>query len=250
VRINEVALTDFQSYRDEQRVPLDAHLTLLAGRNNAGKSALLRGLWTAHEPQYGAGDRFRLTVAVTVEADRLVAPLGDPSLADVVAQLESRPSHTLRGAFTATPTKSGVGPLDQLTFERLELLELGWLAVGKAHQNPGWVKGGVEGAATAVAELQDAVRAALGSMRYLAPARIDPSQRAMRASPQLMPEARNLAEVLFYLANNDLRRMRRIVGFMRRCFPAIEEITVAQDIDQSSASGEHGQARAGVGHHR
>ncbi len=57
------------SYAEEQTVEIDQHLTLLAGRNNVGKSALLRALQIPVERQEGVGTDFGITYtwSVTVE---------------------------------------------------------------------------------------------------------------------------------------------------------------------------------------
>jgi hypothetical protein len=237
--IKEVALAGFQSYGVRQSVPLDEHLTLLAGRNNVGKSALLRGIWAVGEEQFGAAVDFRLELTAEIDGATLATPFtGDPSLREFVERLTSRPSHTVTVELIGAGDRRGVGPLDTLTVEKLTLAELEWLAVGQRGSTPGWVRGGVPKAATGVREIEEIVKGTLRAIRYLAPSRIDPLQRSQKAAAKLSPEARNLADVLFYLTNNRRRRMEKILEFMRSSFPEIDHISVVQDLEQPSAIGE------------
>jgi len=55
------AVQDFQSYHDPQTVTIDPGLTLIAGRNTVGKSALLRALRIFVDAQQGAGPSLELS---------------------------------------------------------------------------------------------------------------------------------------------------------------------------------------------
>src|SRR4051812_6983828 len=119
----EVALTGFQSYVVRQSVPLEPHLTLVAGRNNVGKSGLLRGIWSNGEQQFGARSDFLLEVATSVDGEALARPfVQQPSLAEFTNALESRTSHTVRVELAAAGAPDVAGPLDQLAIERITLV--------------------------------------------------------------------------------------------------------------------------------
>lgn len=235
----EVAVADFQSYREEQRIPLERHLTLLAGRNNVGKSALLRALSAFIEPQEGAGPGFALTITLVVDGQSLAAPHRmEPSLAGLVRAYAEHNEHTITATLVSQRDDDFIGPLDQMYVSRIELRELGWTVAGEPGHSAGWVDGLHKGASTAVPELERVIRDYLSSVRYLAPARIEPGPRSLRADVELAQEARNLPEVLFHLYNSDPRRYQQIMEVIRRAFPEIEAITVAPVPGESMPMGE------------
>jgi len=61
--LQQVVIQGFQSYAEEQTIEIDEHVTLLAGRNNVGKSALLRALQIPVERQEGVAKDLMLTTA-------------------------------------------------------------------------------------------------------------------------------------------------------------------------------------------
>jgi len=56
-----LTIQGFQSYRDPQTIEFDSHLTLVAGRNDVGKTALLRVLRIFTQSQEGPHEDFELT---------------------------------------------------------------------------------------------------------------------------------------------------------------------------------------------
>src|ERR1700733_1407406 len=72
MRLQRIALQGFQSYGEEQTVEIDQHLTLLAGRNNVGKSALLRALQIPVERQEGVAADFSITYTWSVSAEDII----------------------------------------------------------------------------------------------------------------------------------------------------------------------------------
>jgi hypothetical protein len=72
MRLQRIALKAFRSYAEEQTVEIDRHLTLLAGRNNVGKSALLRAFQIPVERQEGVGTDFSITYTWSVSAEDVI----------------------------------------------------------------------------------------------------------------------------------------------------------------------------------
>src|SRR5260370_24023779 len=68
MRLDQVLLRGFQSYGEEQVVDIDDHVTLLAGRNNVGKSAFLRALQLPVLRQEGVSDHFQITYRWAISA--------------------------------------------------------------------------------------------------------------------------------------------------------------------------------------
>src|SRR4051794_37952740 len=95
MHLTSVALREFQSYGPEQIVPLDEHLTLIAGRNNAGKSALLRGIWILRETQYGARSDFGVRLSILFNAKELSHVFAEGSLRAQANAINTHPQHTL-----------------------------------------------------------------------------------------------------------------------------------------------------------
>src|SRR5919201_4351279 len=68
MRLNRLTLRGFQSYETEQVINFDPNITLLAGRNNVGKTALLRSIRHLVEGQPGAGAQRRFAFSWSIEA--------------------------------------------------------------------------------------------------------------------------------------------------------------------------------------
>src|ERR1700688_2772156 len=58
MRLANLRVRGFQSYVTEQNVKLDHELTVLAGQNNVGKTALLRSIRQIADPKPGAAADF------------------------------------------------------------------------------------------------------------------------------------------------------------------------------------------------
>src|SRR5258708_27375681 len=58
MRLANIRVRGFQSYLVEQAVKLNSDLTVLAGQNNVGKTALLRSIRQIADPKPGAGPDF------------------------------------------------------------------------------------------------------------------------------------------------------------------------------------------------
>ena len=69
MRLTRFSVRGFQSYKTLQTLRLEDDVTLLAGRNNVGKSALLRAIRLPTSPEAGAAPDLLLRYSWTVEPD-------------------------------------------------------------------------------------------------------------------------------------------------------------------------------------
>jgi predicted ATP-dependent endonuclease of OLD family len=93
--LESFSLRGFQSYSNMQTVPLDPNLTLITGRNNVGKSSLLRAMRIFEDQQEGAYDDFRISYRWTVDSERLETG----GILDVSRAFASRQTHTVSASF-------------------------------------------------------------------------------------------------------------------------------------------------------
>jgi energy-coupling factor transporter ATP-binding protein EcfA2 len=70
----------FQSYWERQRVELDERITLLAGRNDVGKSALLRAMRVFVEPQEGDRPDARFVFRYGIAAEERLRCIPDDAV--------------------------------------------------------------------------------------------------------------------------------------------------------------------------
>lgn len=199
MRLKQVALQGFQSYTEEQTVEIDEHVTLLAGRNNVGKSALLRALQIPVERQEGAANDFALTYTWLLLADDIHSLFANREhLGDARDWLlEGGEVQTFAVTFTSAQVAPRSSP-DRLKLGTKEAAkpgppnDLAWIATDaqdEYHQ-------------TALVELVNLAKRALGQILYLAPRRIDQGLRDLSRSKKLQPDARNLTDVVLHLYLN------------------------------------------------
>src|SRR4051794_24325532 len=73
MEVVEFSVANFQSYGQTQTVTVDPQVTLVAGRNNVGKSALLRAMRVFVEPQQGAREGFQVSFSWRLTTPELLA---------------------------------------------------------------------------------------------------------------------------------------------------------------------------------
>jgi hypothetical protein len=73
MRLANLRVRGFQSYLNEQGVKLDPELTVLAGQNNVGKTALLRSIRQIADPKPGAAPNFMVEYEWAMSADEIRA---------------------------------------------------------------------------------------------------------------------------------------------------------------------------------
>ncbi len=221
------AVQDFQSYREVQTITIDPRLTLIAGRNNVGKSALLRALRVFVEGQEGAGPGFEVTYHWRIDVGKLLTFVrGRAELDPLVEWLRDQAEHTVVAVFVINGGQPNVAP-SNLHLRRVELLEVEGVADAAIGTNLGWRSGPMNGSATGADVVTELVNALVRDVAFIGPRLIEPGARQLVPQPMLQPDARNLPNVVAYLQlARPTTTFRELVEFMRQAFPEIETVTV------------------------
>jgi energy-coupling factor transporter ATP-binding protein EcfA2 len=200
MRLQQVALQGFQSYTEEQTIEIDEHVTLLAGRNNVGKSALLRALQIPVESQEGAANDFALTYTWLLHADDIRSLFANRE------DLGNARDWLLDGGevrtFAVTFTSGNRDP-DGLPIARLKLDTKEAAKPGPPH-DLAWIDTDAQAEyhQEVLVGLSNLARRVAGQILYLAPRRIDQGLRHFSQSNELQPDARNLTDVVLHLYLN------------------------------------------------
>ena len=216
MRLLEIALAGFQSYRDEQRVRLEPDVTFLVGRNNVGKSALLRALLLWRESQEGIAEGFRLTYRWTIEREVLEQVISDltelPGWAGLPCDVH------LEVTFIA----SGTGKIggQQLVLSQIHLGDL--IAVDSGAQGPLWTGQPSPANTRGITALGDLARVLADSSGLCCATAIEIFPQAnVYEETKLAPDARNLGNVLRHLREAyPTTKWRTLMTFMRMRFPS------------------------------
>jgi hypothetical protein len=235
VRLQRVAVRGFQSYVEEQSVDIDEHVTLLAGRNNVGKSALLRALQIPVARQEGATSQFRIVYAWLVDTVDISA-VGSTEVRHWLLEMGTGPKLV---EVTFDGVVGGDGGIAQ---QDLRVSDLNIVDHARA-VNGSWQ--GIEPSNVlegALSELIILVTSAVQRVLYLAPRRIELGVRHLYHSAELQPDARNLTDVLLYLIlNHPYDIFAEVQSIMRAAFPGVRGIgvpTVEQSGGGSQLQGE------------
>ncbi len=233
-KLVSVTLSGFQSYWRPETVEFDSGLTLLAGKNDVGKSALLRALSVfAGAPIEGGRQDFQITLSwrlplrALLEANPGFGAAGHPEwLLDHGDQLTLSASFHLVGAPQA--------PRDtiqssSLACTRFELVEVGAVAEVGQGDSAGkliWREGPFAGTGHFLTGFVQLVITASAAVTYVGPRRTQLGQRGTVGARVLMSHSENLTEAVFYMQLNEpATRFRTLREFMVRAFPQLEEIT-------------------------
>jgi energy-coupling factor transporter ATP-binding protein EcfA2 len=231
-----VTITKFQSYRDPTTIRLDPAVTLVAGRNDSGKSALLRALRAVAEPQEGIAQETLLSYVWSLSRDemlRLALP-GDVTSVELERWFGQADTYTL----SAELTPNGP-PANKFFCRRLEIAELDAVAEGELGTQIGWKSGTHEGTSIGTDRISDVALALAGMVSFVTPRRVEQGPQMLHPLPTLEPDARNLTNVVAYLISNERpTTFRRLEDFMRTAFPEITTVA-AWVADRGSGTPQH-----------
>jgi predicted ATPase len=215
----------FQSYWERQRVEFDERITLVAGRNDVGKSALLRAMRVFVEPQEGERPDARFVFQHRIAAEELLRFIpGDESYAGVRPLVAKHGTHTVTASFR--PNGPLAGGADSLFCDELRMAQLGLHAsTGSVGTQMGWDDGGPIGGATLVSQVVEAVKHQARLTTFITPRRVQPGEQQLQTTSELAADAGNLTNVVFTLEHNRRDVFDEITRFIVGAFPSIERIS-------------------------
>jgi hypothetical protein len=249
MRLSKISLAGFRSFRNPEEIKFDPHLTILAGRNNVGKTASLLGLRLPMEVRPGVREDFQLEYTWAVTRDDLIRSIqfaAEPGLFSTVSsQIETKENHELR-VLLKLPTDAGRlpdvegsggtnGAIGSFQVHEVEVVATSLKAIygrirGFSPPSPTmwWAPGtGIGGGNARVVELMQVVGRALQQFFYLQPRRI--GSETMRFEPTLdvAPDGSNLTNVIGTIYNNDrLGSFKALEDFTRAAFRDVNRIDV------------------------
>jgi predicted ATPase len=225
MRLQQIALQGFQSYAEEQTIDIDEHVTLLAGRNNVGKSALLRALQIPVDRQEGVGTDFSITYTWSVSAE---------DIAQHAAGSTEMAEWMLRGGDPQPLIVTYITAADEGTVKQGDL-HVGKVSVPALSETAsrgiggGWDREELktnmhEGALNTFIALSDT---ASRRVLYIAPRRVDQGSRHLYQSTDLQSDARNLTDVLLnVILNHPYDTFTEVQGIMQTAFPGLKGLAV------------------------
>jgi hypothetical protein len=236
MRLRRIALKGFQSYSEEQTVDIDQHLTLLAGRNNVGKSALLRALQIPVERQEGVASDFSITYTWSVSTEDIAQhAMGASEMVDWMSS--GGDPQPLIVTYTAV-ADGGTVSEGALQVSKVSVPSLSATAsrgIGGSWDREELKTNMHEGALNTFIAASDA---ASRRVLYVAPRRIEQGQRLFQRSTSLQPDGRNLTEVLVYLSlNHRFGVFREVEELMQEAFPGVQGI-VTPSVDLPGGGGQ------------
>ena len=215
VRLTAVTLQGFQAYGERVEVDVDPHLTVIAGRNNVGKSALLRALRLGVEPAEGLQPDFSLGLTWT----------GQPAVMSKYPRFRDAFRGLAAVYTTVRPGTAGpnvglssivvdvggeVSPTLPADVQTLPESWAKYLDPGDAPQ--------VETALKTFATEQ------LGTVKAMRARPSDHTPTPTGPQRNLNPSADNLANVFLWINNNEFETHRRLCTALSRAFPEVVRV--------------------------
>lgn len=248
MRLIAMRLKGFQCYRDLQTVNFDPAVTLIAGRNDVGKSALFRSLLNIREPQEGRGDDFAMAIDITIPSADFLARLppveaipdgAQPSWRGMTGRLSELSELSMTVTF-GYPANAPLQPFD------LELHDIDCAVTAFGPEGTTIWTRPPEGVLPGVgsAQVLNAITGLLSqTFMHIAPRRAAYTGLAtpisLRAESSMRPDGSNITEVLATLLLGDRARMNHIVSILRDAFPDIHDISVPP-LEEGVGSGPRG----------
>lgn len=245
-RLLSYAVAGFESYGSEQRVTIHPEITFLAGRNNVGKSAMLRALhaFAKQDPDVRGREGFRVTYRWSVPSTELAARLGQHH-ERVARLLAPCPECTLRATFTSFPFNVSLEnhPGTEIVIEELEATARAHDPAQSAPAQPAPVRPAVVAWAgeeflpsnQGVPDLVALATEAAAAVNYVGPRQVSRGRQMLYAQAQLEPDGRNLTQVLYHLSvNHPVTLFRRLIEVIKESFPEIETLGMQVPPDGSN----------------
>lgn len=234
----------FQSYRESRQLDLENDLTLLAGRNDVGKSAILRALRLHVQAERGASESCRVAYGWDVSSQLLtelvsqaVGAPGTNMEPDAWEYLQRGGRRRFTVAF-ATNNWDATGQMMGAGHWRMIEIAVDDAVFATGSQGEWRASGAVSDPKLAEGLAQAAN--ALGSrVSFVAPRRPAAGALQLAAEDTLAPDASNLTSVVDFLANNDRHtKFAELESFITAAFPEITNVQVARQRGSSPLVGE------------
>jgi energy-coupling factor transporter ATP-binding protein EcfA2 len=217
---------------------LEPDITFVAGRNDVGKSALLRAMRLLAAQQEGARAQLRVTYAWRIPSATLweaVASEGPPP--EWEAAFAAHDELTLEAWFGARGVQPESGLVTDLEPVAMAVPGVLGRATGSGFRGSGWRGGQLPTTAYGVESVGRLARSLAAEIVLVDPRAIELNERNVYPKPVLEPSARNLTDVLVYLRNREPRIAERLTRFMRSAFPQIEDVVVPPSTEPAAYSG-------------
>jgi energy-coupling factor transporter ATP-binding protein EcfA2 len=246
VKLVEFSVTDFQSYGPRQTLRLDDHITFLAGRNDVGKSALLRALRIPVVQPEGIGDAFEAQYSWHVPTETVAAAFAaaDPTI-DLSSEFQGPATTTLEATLTFTSTR--VDPNRRLFVTRVALPDLPFgAAASPPGSSGGWNAGPLANGTIGVGAITQLAHHLAAGTLHIAPRRADLSARSYFPGRPLDDDASNLMDALLTVQNTRRDIALALDELLREAFPQVSHVLVPPR-QESGSSGFMGEVTVHYG---